>query len=83
MKVWPGISHHVAPAPAPILTTDSVGSPANMYGMHNQVKCLKLPPPSPQGRVGTFCFPLLQSFGRCLVSLHWPGGCYSTHRCPY
>lgn len=39
--------------------------------------------PSPQGEMGTFCIPLVQLFGHCLCPLHWPFGCYSTHRSHY
>lgn len=36
-------------------------------------------PPYPQGWVGMFCFPLIQSFGCFLCSLHWPGGHYRNY----
>lgn len=39
--------------------------------------------PSPQSQIDTFCFPLVQSFGHCFWSLHWPRECYSTYRSPY
>lgn len=30
-------------------------------------------PPSPPVQMGTFCFPLVQSFDHCLFPLYWPG----------
>lgn len=38
--------------------------------------------PSPQGQVGTFCFPLVQSFSHFLCLFHSPGGYYNTRGSP-
>ena len=35
-------------------------------------------PPSPQGQMGTFFFPLLQPFGAIFVPTIKPGGCHSS-----
>lgn len=73
-----GSSGLAYPAPTSAPHTWWCSSPANMYGMHNQVKFLKLPTSLSSRLGGHILFSTSTVIWLLSLFLHWPAGHYTT-----